>query len=304
MSKLKASVEIIRPVNCFIGSITTIIAIITVNQLLELSYYPSLNLNQLFVFLILGFFTYFFIAAAGNIVNDIFDIEIDKINRPHRALPSGRLTIKEAWIQTIIYWIIGIILAFLTNLVAGIIASIFALIGFLYAAKGKLLGAFGNFMVAFSFGFGLLYGAMIVYFEVLGILFIPLVIWFYFLSAFLVLWGREVIKGIEDIEGDKIRGVQTIARKYGIKTASIVAAVFNILGIIFFTLSLVISVFGISPLPKIFYVVMYAPAVISAGISTVYILRDPYSKRNQSKASLFDKIGSLSGLIAYLLGLI
>jgi geranylgeranylglycerol-phosphate geranylgeranyltransferase len=300
--KIKAVINITRPSNCFIGSITTTIAILTVNEILKIEVLLYLDIIPLIIFIVLSYFTYFSIAAAGNIINDIYDIEIDKINRPERPLPSGRLTIKEAWIETVILWIIGILLAFLTNIVGGIIATIFAFIGFLYAAKGKILGAFGNFMVAFSFAFGLIYGAIIIVYQLTGLLGIPLVIWFYYFTAFLLLWGREVIKGMEDIEGDVKRGVQTIAIKYGIKTAAKTAIIMNIFAIISFITSLLIGLLGVSPLPKLFYIIMFFPTLISASIATFLIARNPELKKDQKRASFLDKIGALTGLIAFLLG--
>jgi geranylgeranylglycerol-phosphate geranylgeranyltransferase len=278
--------------------------VLTVNEILRLELFLSLGLTQLIIFLFLSYFTYFVIAAAGNIINDIFDIEIDRINRPDRALPSGRLTIKEAWVETIILWSIGITLAFLTNLVAGIIATIFTVVGFLYAAKGKVLGAFGNFMVAFSFAFGLLYGAVIVIFQVTGLIGIPLVIWLYYFTAYLLLWGREVIKGMEDVEGDALRGVQTIARKYGIRTAAEIAVIMNMLAIISFISSLLIGWLGFSPLPKFFYIILFFPTLLSAVGSIVLIGKNPGSKKAQEKASFLDKLGAFSGLLSFLLGVI
>ena len=46
--------------------------------------------------------------AAGNILNDIMDIEIDKISHPLRSLPSGKISIKQAWIFMVIFSLISI----------------------------------------------------------------------------------------------------------------------------------------------------------------------------------------------------
>ncbi|MHA1754093.1 MAG: geranylgeranylglycerol-phosphate geranylgeranyltransferase [Candidatus Odinarchaeia archaeon] len=301
--KIIASVKIMRPINCIIGSITTLIAVLSVNEIFNTTFLISLNSLELARFLIFAYFTYFLIAGASNIINDIFDIEVDKINRPERPLPSGALSISQAWGLTLICWIIGVTLAFLTNLVAGIIALIFVFIGFLYASRGKILGLLGNFMVAFSFAFGLLYGAIIVNFQLTGQIGIPLIIWLYFLTAFMVLQGREVIKGMEDIEGDAVRGVQTIARKYGIKTAYKIAVLFNILGIISFITSWLIGFLGFSPIPGLLYLVFFIPGVLAVSMSTIIISSNPESKKNQAKASLMDKLGSLLGLLSFLIGI-
>lgn len=302
LDKLKAAIEIMRPTNVIIGSTTTTIAVLTVNEILRIDLSLSLGLPQLITFLLLSYFTYFSIAVAGNTVNDIFDVEIDKVNRPGRPLPSGRLTKREAKILTAVFWCVGVILAFLTNIVGGILAAIFSIIGFIYAAKGKIIGVLGNFMVAFSFSFGLLYGAIIVYFQVLGLIGVPVIVWLYFITAFMVLQGREIIKGIEDMEGDALRGVKTVARKYGVPSAARLAIIFNVIGIISFTSSMLLGVIGITSLPKLSFMTLYVPALISVAGSTLFIAKKPDSEVNQKKASFLDKLGAFLGLFAFLLG--
>ncbi|MHA1348531.1 MAG: UbiA family prenyltransferase, partial [Candidatus Odinarchaeia archaeon] len=258
-TKIKAIIEASRVHNCVMGSLTTTIAILSTNVLIYDAYNIALSTLDLVLMCIFAYLAYFFIAGAGNIINDIFDLEVDKINRPTRPLPRGAITVKEAKVGTFIFWIIGMIFAFLISLPAGLIGAAFSLIGYLYAAKGKILGVLGNFAVAFSFAFGLLYGALITYYSLLGIFSIPLVIWLYFFTAFFVLQGREVIKGMEDIEGDKIREVKTIARVYGLKKASIVASAFNITGMLFFTLAWILGILAIFPIPKIWYTIFLIP---------------------------------------------
>src|SRR5436189_3058157 len=53
--------------------------------------------------------------AGSNGLNQIFDVSIDRINKPERPLPSGRLAIGEAWLFTGVALAIGLMLAFLIN---------------------------------------------------------------------------------------------------------------------------------------------------------------------------------------------
>ena len=64
---------ILRPVNCLMGSLTVIIGLL--NTRIGI---PS---NILLINIILGVITYFFVAGSGMVINDIYDVEIDKINR-------------------------------------------------------------------------------------------------------------------------------------------------------------------------------------------------------------------------------
>ncbi|MHA2085120.1 MAG: geranylgeranylglycerol-phosphate geranylgeranyltransferase, partial [Candidatus Thorarchaeota archaeon] len=195
----KAFLSIIRPQNCIIGGLTVLAG---VAMAFNLDPHGRLftDLTPLFLY---GYITYFLVAAGGNVVNDIFDIEIDKINRPHRALPSGRMTIRQAWAYVAFLSIAGIIFALLNGPMGAFIVIVFIIIGYAYAAKVKTLGLAGNFMVAFSFAFGVLYGSLI-FGELVGDMMIPLPSWLFFITAFMILQARETIKGAEDVEGDKL----------------------------------------------------------------------------------------------------
>ncbi|MEM2144475.1 MAG: UbiA family prenyltransferase [Candidatus Jordarchaeaceae archaeon] len=236
---LKAYIEIIRPANCLMGGLTVLSSVLVANVFYNLNlqffwskfwFFP----NRFFEIAFISYFVYFFIAAAGMVINDIFDLDVDRVNKPNRPLPRGALTVRQAVEYTLALWAAGVLLAFLISVASGVLAIIFSGIGFLYAARVKVLGILGNFVVAFSFAFGYIYGSLITSME-RGLLRIPLMTLLFFITAFMVLQGREIIKGMEDVEGDKRRDAKTIACVYGLKKASIAGAVCNTIGIISFT---------------------------------------------------------------------
>ncbi|TFH07019.1 MAG: hypothetical protein E4H14_09470 [Candidatus Thorarchaeota archaeon] len=291
-----AFLSIIRPQNCFIGGLTVIAGIaIAYNIQFPISGPGFSFYLDLFLY---GYITYFLVAAGGNIVNDIYDIEIDKINRPHRALPSGRMTVKQAWIFVGFLSILGIFFAwFPGRLISALIVIIFEIIGYVYAAKVKTLGLVGNFMVAFSFAFGVLYGSMILA-EVTALSIwyaIPIPSWLFFFTAFLILQARETIKGAEDVEGDKLRDVRTIARIYGYKPAAMVAGALNFLGVLSYVL---IWFWGFADYALWPLLVLGATIVAGAGILP---LTSPDDKKKLMIASTLDKVGALVGLIAFVI---
>jgi len=69
----KEYLVIMRPVNCLMGSLTVIIGLLNTRI--------GIPLNLLLINIILGVITYFFVAGSGMIINDIYDLEIDKISR-------------------------------------------------------------------------------------------------------------------------------------------------------------------------------------------------------------------------------
>jgi len=291
-----AFLSIMRPQNCIIGGLTVIagIAIAYSNQWQNIG--PGLSpLLYLFIY---GYITYFLVAAGGNVVNDIFDIEVDKINRPHRALPSGRMTVRQAWWFVALLSILGVVFAWLPGRpVSAIIVICFEIIGYAYAAKVKTLGIAGNFMVAFSFAFGVIYGS-VSYAEVLGTLTvnpIPIPTWLFFFTAFLILQARETIKGAEDVEGDELRSVRTIARIYGYWPAAVVAGALNFLGVLSYTL---IWIWGYADMLLWPLLLLGDGVVLAAGILP---LTGPENRKKLMIASTLDKVGALVGLIAFVI---
>jgi geranylgeranylglycerol-phosphate geranylgeranyltransferase len=290
-------VSIMRPQNCIIGGLT-VIAGIAIAYSVQWWGITGPGLSPLLYLFINGYITYFLVAAGGNVVNDIFDIEVDKINRPHRALPSGRMTIRQAWWFVAFLSILGVFFAWLPGRpVSAIIVICFEIIGYVYAAKVKTLGIAGNFMVAFSFAFGVIYGSVI-YAEVLETLTVnplPIPTWLFFFTAFLILQARETIKGAEDVEGDKLRDVHTIARIYGYWPAAVVAGALNFLGVLSYTL---IWVWGYADIVLWPLLLLGDGVVLGAGILP---LIGPDNKKKLMIASTLDKIGALVGLIAFVI---
>jgi 4-hydroxybenzoate polyprenyltransferase len=69
----KEYLTIMRPVNCLMGALTVVIGLLNTRI--------GVPLNILLINIILGIITYYFIAGSGMIINDIYDLEIDKISR-------------------------------------------------------------------------------------------------------------------------------------------------------------------------------------------------------------------------------
>lgn len=284
----KAFLSIIRPQNCVIGGLTVIAGIAMAYKINPVG--PSV-LSYLLLF-VYGYITYFFVAAGGNVVNDIYDIEVDKINRPHRALPSGRMTVNQAWAYVFVLSACGVFFAWLNGTLGTLIVMFFESAGYAYAAKVKALGIAGNLMVAFSFAFGVIYGSFI-YAERVKIYSIPIPSLLFFVTAFMILQAREVIKGAEDVEGDALRNVKTIARVYGHRAAAATQAVLNLIGVLCYYL-----VWHLGYASYDLQLLLYAGSVVVIAAAIVPIT-GPSSKKRLVVGSTLDKVGALIGLIAF-----
>jgi geranylgeranylglycerol-phosphate geranylgeranyltransferase len=286
--KLKEIFEILRPINDLMGSLTVIIGILNTRT--------GIDPLKLLFNIILGVLTYFFIAGSGMVINDYYDIEIDKINRPERPIPRGAISPNQAKLLWIITSLIGIGIAVIHSFLFRIgymniiIAIFFAFMGWLYAAWGKKSGFFGNIIVSISFSIGLIYGA------ILNNSIVPPYIFFFFLTSFFLLLSREVIKGCEDIEGDTNEGIKTLAIRIGIRKSTILAMIFSILAIIFFILPYFTPIIN-----KILFLISMAFGLIVVIYAIILMLNRSLMKEDFKRISLLLKIAAFLGLVAFIL---
>lgn len=285
--RIKDAFEILRPINCLMGSLTIIIGLLNTKI--------GIPFEQLVINLIFGVITYFFLAGSGMVINDIYDIEIDKINRPTRPIPRGAISLRQAKLLYTLYFLTGISLSIINSIIFNLgmlnilIAILFGFIGWIYAKWGKKSGFLGNVIVSISFSIGMLYGA------ILNNSVIPNYIYFFFLTSFSLLLSREIIKGCEDIEGDKTEGVRTLAIRLGIKKSTYFSIIFSWTAIIFFILPVITPI--INPLLFLIFMIFGLTVVFYA---IIIMLKKILEQRDFKKISLLLKIGAFLGLIAFI----
>jgi geranylgeranylglycerol-phosphate geranylgeranyltransferase len=269
------------------GSLTVVIGLLNTRN--------NVSLDKLTINIIIGVVSYIFLAASGNTINDIYDIEIDKINRPERPIPRGSISLKQAKKLYFLYLGIGIILSYLNTLIFSltwiilVLVPFFGFIGWVYAKWGKKSGFLGNIIVGVSFSIGLVYGAY------LNSEIIPPYILYFFITAFSLLVAREIIKGCEDIEGDKNQGVKTLAIKIGIKASRNISVLFVLLAVVFFILPAFTNILNI-----FLFIIFMVIGLIEVGYTIVLMFISDLKKEDLKKISLLLKIGMLLGLIAFL----
>jgi geranylgeranylglycerol-phosphate geranylgeranyltransferase len=214
---LRAAFGLIRPVNCAMIGFAVIVGAFVSRP-------PSVSPFEL----ALGFLTGFFVCAFSMIVNDVYDLEVDRVNRPDRPIPSGRVSVDEA--RGISYVALGLGLGSaalsLDPLALGIAAA-YALLSWLYNAWAKKTGLPGNLIVASSLAIPFVYGGAVSGGSIGGSLLLMMA-----LTAFFSGVGREVVKGMADVEGDAKRDVNSVARRRGLRAAAWVGAAFFVLAVL------------------------------------------------------------------------
>lgn len=277
MIKAKAIFEIIRPVNVVLTFAVYIVAVVICS--------PQLQLTSI---VFLAGIAASLVAAAGNIINDYFDIEIDRINRPNRPIPSGRINNKEAVLLYTFFNILALVISFSISIIIVLFVIFTIIILFLYSLYFKKIQFLGNVTVAFCTALVFIFGGLIAG-NIIGAV-LPAIF------AFLINLIREILKDIEDIEGDRKLRLSTLPIKYGIKISKRIILI----------ISLILIAVTFIPFLTHHYKIEYLILVLfSVNLLLIYFLRELFSKQfllKLSKLSLMLKVIMIFGLIAIYLG--
>ncbi|MBX5321744.1 MAG: geranylgeranylglycerol-phosphate geranylgeranyltransferase [Candidatus Bathyarchaeota archaeon] len=284
MKKLAGYLRLMRPINCLMMGFAVIVGAALAN---------SNTLGSHWQNLVYGFLTGFLLTAASMVINDYYDREIDAINEPSRPIPSGLVKPKEALTFAILLTFLGLTASLLTSVKAIALcfatALIFWLVSASYVTVGKRTGLLGNLLVSACVSAPFIYGSLAVANEVKGN------IWIFVSMVFLSNTGREITKGIVDVQGDKAQNVKTVAVRHGERTAALAASALYLLAVV------------LTPLPPLlnFVSVWFIPLVIITDVgliaSSIRLLRD-YSRENARKVKNQILAWFLIGLIAFLVG--
>ncbi len=236
MSKLINFLKLIRLKNLIIVGITQfLIKFFLINPFIDATALDN-TLFCLFVFATL------FITAAGYIINDIYDVETDKINKDDKRIIAKSINSRNAIRWYIAFNIIGLLLG--SYVAFAIKKPLFSII-FLYcifslwsySKRMKRSFLIGNLQVSFLTALSLINLAL---FDIIpngintlnGEWMIFSIIMYYALFAFITTFIREIIKDLEDLEGDKKIKATTLAITYGIAKTKNIALALSITTII------------------------------------------------------------------------
>lgn len=227
------------------------------------------------------------IAGAGNAFNDVVDLEIDRINRPRRPLPSGRLSRAAALAESGCLATGGAAIALWLGPETGAIALAVTLLLGLYSLYLKRSALWGNLLVSGVAAVAFPYGALAA--GTLGRSWVPAGF------AFLFHLGREILKDLEDVEGDRAAGARTLPLRLGLRASARLAASIYLLLIAFTLVPWMSGIYGWS------YLALVAGVDSVAGYAIWRLLRDPQVPADASLSRLL-KVGMLLGLLAVVAG--
>ncbi|GIK21467.1 MAG: UbiA family prenyltransferase [Ignavibacterium sp.] len=275
MKKLKGLIRLIR----FELPLAAAICVM-LGQLFALGKFAPLHLT------LSAAISVFLISASILISNDYFDVETDRINAPHRPIPSNAVTSNEALLLASFLLITGIILSYTISIEALLFSIGLIVIGLLYNRKFKRHGLTGNLMVSFSVGMTFIFGGLSV-----GLPFNKIVLFFALIAA-LVDLGEEIAADSMDVKGDLLIDSNSIAIKYGKEKA------LRLSGLIFTSVILLSLIPFLLEWFKLIYLLPIAVMDFFIGISTYKLIKSKNEEGRKYIRLLY--LGATFGLFIFL----
>lgn len=275
---LRGYAELARPLNAFVAGLLTFVGAFVAGGALARPILTGAAVLATWL-----------ATAAGNAINDYFDRNIDRINAPNRPIPRGAVSARGALGYSAALFGGAIVAALLLPVLAiGIAAvNLAALVAYTKVFKG-LPGA-GNAVVAYLGGSTFLFGAAAVGEVRAGAVL--------FVLAALSTFTREVVKDVEDIEGDRAEGLRTLPIVVGERWALAIAGVVLVLAVV---ASPVPYVWGLFGLP---YLLVVVPADLVMLVACALGIRDPTMGQRLLKYGMFlAALAFVVGRLAVVLG--
>jgi 4-hydroxybenzoate polyprenyltransferase len=239
LKKIAAFVQMMRWQNLLFIVITQFLFHYCILQpnLAALSLQPQISNKYLYLIILASIA----IAGAGNIINDYFDVNIDRINKPHKLIVGKYISRRWVIFWHLVMSLLGIICSMYVGMKLnlfwlGLANSFCVLVLFIYSASLKKQFLIGNIVVSALTAWVILIlvlpeyetlttttlQATNVYFKIfrLGIL--------YASFSFIISVIREVIKDMEDIDGDRKNGCKTMPIVWGLNASKVFIAVWLI----------------------------------------------------------------------------
>jgi geranylgeranylglycerol-phosphate geranylgeranyltransferase len=236
----------------------------------------------------LAAFSVALVAASANAINDLFDLEIDRINKPMRPLPSGMLTPRDAQRM----WFTCALAAMVLNAWIGLLALAMVIVAvvalYWYSAYFKRTAILGNFLAAGIIAWmTFLYSGVVVGNVKRSI--VPA------LFAFLANFGREIIKDVEDIDGDRATNANTLPVRFGLVPARWLFTGTMILLILTTMIAIVLHLYNI------YFTVFVVPVEVCVIVVSVAVWCSS-SMQTIHRISTLLKICMMMGLLGILFG--
>ncbi len=264
--------SIIRPVNGIMGIVGTLIS-----SFIGLGYGITGHYAEAFV----AALSVFLVTSGGNVINDIYDRETDRINHPERPIPGGRISVSSARVFSAALFAVPILLAFFfLNYEALTIVVIAEILLIVYESNAKRRGLSGNIIVGSLVGLIFIFGGISV-----GSAYKMYIL---FVMAALTNIGREITKDVEDMTGDVDR--KTFPKQYGKKNSA------------YLVTALVLIAVAASFIPYIIHIFTFYYLIPVVVADALFIYTASMVQKDPSKSQKYSKYAMILGLLSFIVG--
>ncbi len=237
MAKLKIYLELVRPFTLIAPMVGFLSGAIIASEAMPNFY------------CLVGALSAAILNAASNVNNQYFDLDIDRINKPFRPFPSGRISKRQIIIFTLLLYFSALILSWLISLRLFLIILITSIISFFYSAppfRIKQYPFLSNISIALPRGMLLIVAGWSVTKPIFNIQ--P---WFIGLIFALYLAGAATTKDFNDIKGDSQFGIKTLPVLYGVKRATQIISPFFYIPFLLIPLGIIMHIIRLTTLPLV-----------------------------------------------------
>lgn len=281
VGKLTDIARLIRLLNCCLAGVGVCVGAMMTWMIPQ--YYPILVASM----------AAFFVCAGGNVLNDIRDIETDRSSHPDRVLARGRLSTRLAWFIYALCNLIALVLGWSVNSPVLICVVIAIILLAWYSLFLKGIPVTGNMVIASLAGLTFMTGGVAIDTQLATILPGPIIP---ALFAFFFHLVREILKDVEDIEGDRRTNIRTLPQVIGVSASlGLCLGLFFILTILTY-IPVLKGWFGLAYEVMVVYIVDLPLLAL-----LIFIWGNP-NRRLLRLGSVSLKVGMLIGMAALVIG--
>jgi geranylgeranylglycerol-phosphate geranylgeranyltransferase len=205
-------------------------------------------------------------TAFGLVINDCCDLAVDRIGKPHRAIPSGRVSLRQARLFASILATIALAVSCLLGTELALFAAAAILLSGAYSFVLKSTLILGNATVGLLVAGSLIFGA-------LSVSLVTPAVWMAAIISLPYMLAQEALFNLEDVDEDRQAGLRTTATRLGPdRTASFVR-------FLFFGVALLTLVPWPAGIGSIGYVAAMLLCVVAPIAGIIFLLRQPLSPR-------------------------
>ncbi len=277
LGKVVEFVKMMRPLNSVMAGAAVLITVLVINGHAIKSASSAL----------IGFLTGFLVSSASMLINDVVDLDVDRINKPWKPLPRGLFNPRSVKYFSIASLILGVLLNTLSNPQALLTAATYSIISYAYNfLRNKW---FSHFLVSIATTGPFIYGYSLSMSGGERFVFIVL----FSTVVFLINTSREFVKSIADEIGDRAKGYQTITTAFGRELAAKLSLALAISG------TLLAVAIGLAGYAGLLYTVILGLSGAAFSSAAIEVLRRPVSEVAQKakKTMMYSMLFALTGFL-------